>query len=98
MLDNTTGRGCQVEGGCIITIVLAEDPEERLPQVMITRPSFMVSEPEEPFLNESFEMLRMKDPSEKINYIMVRRGPKYIEVEGRIMIACFKFTHSWILS
>ena len=56
----------------MITTILGEDPEERLPQPMIPRPTFTadipsIREADEINLSESLEMLKLKDAMEEEN-------------------------------
>ena len=57
----------------MITTVLGEDPEERLPQPMIPRPTFTadipsIREVDEINLSESLDMLKLKEvqPTESV--------------------------------
>ena len=76
--------------GGMITTVLGEDPEERLPQPMIPRPSFTVDIPsiresEEISLRESREILQATSELSLHTVAMTRwRGPKFFKIGGQI--------------
>ena len=76
--------------GGMITTVLGEDPEERLPQPMIPRPSFTadipsIRESEEISLRESREILQATSELSLHTVAMTRwRGPKFFKIGGRV--------------
>ena len=75
--------------GGMITTILGEDPEERLPQPMIPRPSFTadipsIRESEEISLGESLEILQTSESSLHTVAMTRWRGPKFFKIGGRI--------------
>ena len=83
--------------GGMITTVLGEDPEERLPQPMIPRPTYTadipsIRESEEVVLSESLEMLKLEAASETDHTAaMVQwQGPHFFKIGGRLDYSTFK--------
>ena len=82
--------------GGMITTVLGEDPEERLPQPMIPRPSFTadipsIRESEEISLGENREILQASSELSLHTVAMTRwRGPQFFKVGGRINYSTIK--------
>ena len=83
--------------GGMITTILGEDPEERLPQPMIPRLTFTVDIPsirksDEINLNESLEILKLKDIQTKENVAAVVQwqGPHFFKLGGCLSCTSFK--------
>ena len=81
----------------MITTVLGEDPEERLPQPMIPRPTFTadipsIREAEEIDLSESLDMLNLKEiqPTENVTAVVQWQGPRFFKLGGRLDCTSFK--------
>ena len=83
--------------GGMITTVLGEDPEERLPQPMIPRPTFTadipsIREVDEINLSESLDMLKLKEvqPTENVTAVVQWQGPRFFKLGGRLDCTSFK--------
>ena len=83
--------------GGMITTVLGEDPEERLPQPMIPRPTFTadipsIREADEINLSESLDMLKLKEvqPTESVTAVTQWQGPHFFKLGGRLDCTSFQ--------
>jgi hypothetical protein len=79
----------------MITTILGEDPEERLPQLMIPHPTFTVDIPsigksDEINLSESLEITKLKEPVQNTTTMIQWQGPHFFKLGGHIDHNTFK--------